>query len=30
MIQITYLQDRNKLTDIEDKLMITEGERRGG
>ena len=27
MIQINYLQNRNRLTDIENKLMITKGER---
>ena len=26
----TYLQNRNGLTDIEDKLMVTIGEREGG
>ena len=26
----TYLQNRNRLTDIENKLMVTEGERGGG
>ena len=26
----TYLQDRNRLTDIENKLMVTKGERWGG
>ena len=25
-----YLQNRNKLTDIESKLMVTKGESRGG
>ena len=26
----TYLQSRYRLTDIESKLMVTKGERRGG
>ena len=26
----TYSQNRNRLTDIENKLMVTKGERRGG
>ena len=26
----TYLQNRNRLTDIENKLMVTKGERCGG
>ena len=26
MIQITYLQNRNKLTDIEDRLVVVRGE----
>ena len=26
----TYLQNRNRLTDIESKLMVTKGERGGG
>ena len=26
----TYLQNRNRLTDIENKLMVTKGERGGG
>ena len=31
MIQMNlYLQSRNSLTDIENKLMVTKGERRGG
>ena len=27
MIQMNFLQDRNRLTDIEKKLMVIEGER---
>ena len=26
MMQMTYLQNRKKLTDIENKLMVTKGE----
>ena len=26
----TYLQDRNRPTDIENKLLVTKGENRGG
>ena len=26
----TYLQNRNRVTDVENKLMVTKGERRGG
>ena len=29
MIQMTYLQDRNRLTDFENKLVVTKGERWG-
>ena len=29
-IKWTYLQNRNRLTDIEDKLMVTKGERGEG
>ena len=28
MIQMSYLQNRNRLTDIGNKLMVTKGERR--
>ena len=30
MIQMTYLQNRSKLTDLENKPMVTERERDGG
>ena len=30
MIQGIYIQNRNRLTDIEKKFMITKGERGGG
>ena len=30
IIQINYLQNRNRLTDIENKLMVTKREREGG
>ena len=30
MIQMTSLQNRNRPTDIEKKLMVTKGERVGG
>ena len=29
MVKITYLQSRNKFTDIENETMVTEGERGG-
>ena len=29
IIQINYLQNRNRLTDIENKLMVTKREREG-
>ena len=29
MIQMNYPQNRNRLTDLENKLMVTKGERRG-
>ena len=29
MIQKIYLQNRNRLTDIQNKLMVTKGESRG-
>ena len=30
IIQINYLQNRNRLTDMENKLMVTKREREGG
>ena len=30
IIQINYLQNRNRLTDIENKLTVTKREREGG
>ena len=29
MTQMNYVQNRNKLADIENKLMVTKGERQG-
>ena len=29
MLQITYLQNRNRVTDVENKFMVTKGERGG-
>ena len=30
MIQISLLKNRNKVTDLENKFMVTSGEKRGG
>ena len=30
MVQGTYLQNRNRVTDVENKIMVTRGERGGG
>ena len=30
MVQMTYLQNRNRVTDVENKLMPTQGERGRG
>ena len=30
MIQISLFKNRNKVTDVENKFMVTNGEKRGG